>query len=202
MKRETKVTLLVAAIVTVLVGAPLLAQEQAPEMDDAMQKMMAAWAGYGEMGKEHELMARSVGEWKVTVKFWAAPGAPPSISEGSSTVKPIMGGRYLLESFTSSTPQGPFEGMGLNGFDNITGKYVGIWIDSMSTGIMRAEGSANEDGSVLTFTGESPDPMAGTYKQQRSVVTVVDDDHHLFEVFDATPDGTEFKSMEIAYERQ
>jgi len=185
-----------------MAAAPLLAEEQQPEMDEAMKAMMAAWAEYAEVGVEHELMARSVGEWKVTVTFWPAPGAPPSVSEGAASVKTIMGGRYLFEEFHGATPDGPFEGLGVTGFDNIKKRFVSIWVDSMSTGIMRAEGTASEDGKVLSFTGESPDPVAGAYKQQRSTTTIIDDNTHRFEIFEKAPDGAEYRNMEILYERK
>ena len=202
METRRGIKILAFVVAMVVAAGPLAAQEQAPEMDEAMQAMMAAYAEYAEVGREHELMARAGGEWKVRVKMWTSPGTPPMVSEGTSSVKLIMDGRYMLEEYNASTPMGHFEGLGLHGYDNIKNRYVGVWIDSMSTGIMRAEGTANEDASVLSFTGESPDPVAGAYKQQRSTMTIVDANTHRFETFEKTPDGTEWRNMEILYERR
>jgi len=34
----------------------------------------------------------------------------------------------------------PFEGMGLDGYDNASKEYISIWIDNMGTGIMYMKG--------------------------------------------------------------
>lgn len=192
----------IAAMVAVA-AIPAAAQEGG-EQDAAMAEMMAAWAEYAEIGPAHQDLQRRGGDWDVTVKFWYAPGAPPEVSQGSSTVEPVMGGRFVLEHFSSTMPDGtPFEGMGLSGFDNLKKSFVATWVDVMSSGILTAESTSySEDFSRIEYEGMTPDPMAGTYKQQRSVETWKDDDTRVMEAWETGPDGTEVKVMEITYVRK
>jgi len=187
----------------VLAAVPAAAQEGG-EQDAAMAEMMKAWQAYAAVGAPHEALQRREGAWDVTVKFWYAPGAEPQVSKGSSTVEPIMGGRYMLERFSSSMPDGSaFEGMGLVAYDNMKGRFQAMWIDSMSTGFMTAESvSHSDDFSRITYRGETPDPAAGRYKEQRSVESWRGGDTRVLEAFEAGADGEDHKVMEITYSRR
>ena len=169
-----------------------------------MTRMMAAWASYAEVGPAHEALQERAGEWDATVKFWYAPGTPPEVSEASSTGEPIMGGRYILERFTSTMPDGSsFEGMGLTGYDNLRHRFVAMWIDTMSSGILTAESTSYaDDFSHIEFRGEAPDPVAGRYKVQRSAEHWTDADTRVMEAWETGPDGSEMKVMEITYTRK
>ncbi len=201
--RLSTLALAVAGLIIAVTATTAPAQEGG-EVDAAMAEMMAAWAEYAAVGPAHQDLQRRVGDWDVTVKFWYAPGAPPEVSEGSSTVEPIMGGRYILEHFTSTMPDGsPFQGMGMTGYDNLKESFVATWVDVMSSGILTAESSSYaDDFSRIEYHGETPDPMAGTYKKQRSVESWRGDDTRVMEAWEAGPEGTEVKVMEITYVRR
>ncbi len=182
---------------------PAVAQNT-EEMDAAMAQMMAAWEAYAEVGAPHEALLARQGTWDATVKFWYGPDTPPEVSQASSTVEPIMGGRYILERFSSTMPDGTaFEGMGLAGYDNLKKAFVAMWIDSMSSGILTAESTSyTADFSRIEFRGEAPDPVAKRYKTQRSAESWPDGDTRIMEAWEQGPDGTEMKVMEITYRRK
>jgi len=48
---------------------------------------------------------------------------------------------------------------------------------------------------------EMPNPQTGEPMTRKSVINLIDDDHHSMEMFFVAPDGTEMKGMEIQYER-
>jgi hypothetical protein len=202
-RREILGVLVGMALGVAAAAAPAMAQD-AGEVDEAMVQMMAAWASYAEVGPPHEALGERAGQWSATVKFWYTPDAPPEVSEATSTGEPIMGGRYLLERFASTMPDGsPFEGMGLVGYDNLRDQFVAMWIDSMSSGILTAESTAySDDFSRIEYRGEAPDPVAGSYKVQRSVEYWPDDDTRVMEAWETGPDGDEMKVMEITYRRR
>ena len=80
-------------------------------------------------------------------------------SEGTSTVKPIMDGRYMQVEMKGEMPgMGEFTGVGIYGFDNVSQKFVSIWIDNHSTGIMNGTGELSDDGKTITwnYTGNCP----------------------------------------------
>lgn len=191
-----------AALILLALSLPAWSQEPAPAKDDPMQAMMAAYARYGEIGKEHRLLHQRVGTWDVTVRMWMAPGSPAEESKGTSECRLILGGRYIQEKFESMVMGQPFSGLGLTGFDNIKKKYVSIWIDSMSTGIMTSEGVPAADGKSIEYVGDLPDPVANKYRQQRTVEYEEVAGRRRMEAFDVGSDGKPFRSMEMVYIRR
>ena len=97
----------------------------------------------------------------------------------------------------------PFNGIGLYGFDNVSGKYVSSWIDNMGTGMMTSIGTADASGKVINWVGTMNDPITGKPTKERMVMTVIDDNHHTFEMW-GTPPGAkkEMKVMTIDYVRK
>src|SRR5262245_55210106 len=171
-----------------------------PAMDPkAMQEMMMKAAA---LGPQHELFKKLEGEWDLVVKSSMDPSQPPTETKSKSTIRTLMDGRYCQEE-TSGDFQGmPFTGMGLTGYDNVLKKYVSIWIDNMATGIMTSQGTVDATGKVITWTGESSDPMTGKPSKMRMVTRITDDDHHTFEMYGRGADGKEMKMMEIIYTRR
>jgi hypothetical protein len=179
-----------------------MAQEPSPANQAAMQAMMEAFEKYAAIGPQHRGLARRAGSWKVKASFWSDPGAPPVTSDGTSEATMIMDGRFVMEKFEMATPDGPFKGLGIVGFDNIRAKYQSVWIDMMSTGVMFAEGSGDDAARSIDYRGEEPDPVAWGYKPYRSVEAWLDDRTRRLETFESAPDGGEFKVMELLYTRK
>ena len=94
-----------------------------------------------------------------------------------------------------------FEGMGILGYDNTAKKHFSTWIDSMSTMLMTSEGTCDSSGKVMTLYGTHTDPMTGAKKTQKSVSSMINNDKHVFEMFDRAPDGKEFQSLVVTYTR-
>ncbi len=153
-------------------------------------------------GEEHAQLAKRAGEWNFHGKMWPYPGVPAEEFDATSSIKSVMGGRYLFEETEGEFQGEKFQGFGIGGFDNLTHEYVGTWIDNMGTGIIRFQGTASTDGKVIDYTGEHPDLMNGRYKTVRAVETITDDDNFVVSMYDTTPDGQEFKMMEMSYTRK
>ena len=199
MTRRASMMTVFVALAVALVG-PAQAQEPAGPASDP-QATMDAWARAMTPGPQHAALAKMVGEFKLTVKSYMEPGAEPMVSTVSASRKMIMGGRYLEETVQGSFMDQPFEGRGLTGYDNLTGRWWGMWVDSMSTALMTSWGEWDEASGVGTFWGEFTDPVTGELQKSRSVMTRLDGGNELMESFIVTPQG-ETKSMEILYERQ
>jgi hypothetical protein len=95
----------------------------------------------------------------------------------------------------------PFNGIGFTGYDNNTKKYVSTWMDSMSTGILFFEGTADAGGKTITQKSRYNDPAKGP-AEWRSVTRIVDDNTEIFEMFNSVKGGKEEKMMEITYTRK
>jgi hypothetical protein len=131
-----------------------------------------------------------------------APGAPPSEADATSENKMALGGRFLEQRFQSSFMGQPFSGIGYVGFDNVKKKYVSTWMDTMGTMIMAMEGAADPAGKVITAAGRMPDAFTKKVTSFKSVTTLVDPDHHVYEMWATEPDGTVYKNLEIHYTRK
>ncbi len=189
-------------VVALAVGADEKAKKTMPagKMDE--KAMMEMWAKYSTPGAEHKRLEQFVGTWDTTVKTWMEPGAPPQESQGVSENKMALGGRFLEQHYEGRFMDQPFTGMGFTGYDNYKKKYIGTWMDSMGTAIMNSTGTADASGRTITFTGTMDDFMAKKTVRLKETLTVVDDDHHTFEMWAPGPDGKMFKSMEIQYTRK
>ncbi len=96
----------------------------------------------------------------------------------------------------------PFNGMSLTGYDNMKQKYIAVWVDDMSTGMVMTEGSAENNGKAITFMGKMNCPATGEKDMPiRHVLRIVSPNKHVFEMYDASK-GTEAKTMEITYTRK
>lgn len=152
-------------------------------------------------GAYHEHLKALAGRFQQEIRWWIRPGSEPNISVGLAEVTVIMGGRYVKQQVQGEMAGEPFHGLGLIGYDNQKRKYVSIWIDNLSSGIMSGEGTCDRTGKVFTFVGSFADSVTGKQKTVRMVTRVVDADHQLFERYESRRDGEEFKTMEISSTR-
>jgi hypothetical protein len=170
-------------------AAPAVAQEDA--------EAMAVWQEYMTPGEEHQHMAQGAGEWRQELTFWMAPGGEAQQATSTSTVEAILGGRYLSEEMTGTMMGMPFEGRGTFGFDNAKDQHFMTWVDNMGTGLMVGWGVPEGENKVA-YSGTFVDPATGDDKPFRTVVTEVDANHMIMEMYVPAPDGSgEFKNMEI-----
>ena len=156
----------------------------------------------GTPGAEHERLDQFIGTWDAQVKMWMGPECDVDESQGTMVNSWELGKRFLRHDYSSQWHGMEFEGAGYWGFNNATGKYEGLWIDTVSsTGFNLEFGDCDDAGKTWNMAGEVDVPGVGKMKK-RSVVTVKDADHHSMETYFQNPDGTEFKAMEIQYSRK
>lgn len=164
--------------------------------------MMKNWTAYMQPGKEHQLMASWNGTWDTEITSWAAPGAPPSKITGTVENQMLLDGRYQQSLHQASWEGAPFQGISTMGYDNAKKIFVSTWIDNMGTGIMSAEGPWDEATQSITFTGRMVDPSRLKEVGIREIFKVIDSNTQVMEMFAPSPDGKEFKSMEIRFTRK
>ena len=176
------------------------ASQAMPAMDE--KAMMEQMMKLGSPGPHHEQFKKMEGEWNKTVKWTMDPSQPAQETHSTAVVTLLMDGRYMQEQSTGEMMGRPFTGMGITGYDNIIKKYVSTWIDNMGTGIMMSEGVPDASGNVVNWTGQSSDPMTGKVSKYRIVSRMIDDNKHTWTMYMKGPDGKEFQTMEITYERK
>lgn len=182
---------------------PLFANE--PSADDAAKKqeMMETWKKYSTPGKGHKIFASMVGKWKYTSRMWESAEAKPEESTGTSTMKTIMGGRFLQHDTKGKAMGMPFVGMGIMGYDTVKESYDSLWLDSMSTGMMRGTGTFDDATQTLKDSGSFSCPMAKDKVMTfRSEWKITDKNNMVYTMWTPDKDGKEFKMMEITYKRK
>jgi hypothetical protein len=203
MKKSKTLILLTAMVLAIFIGSFAVAQDKAVDesgMAGMTPEMMAKWAEMATPGDNHRALDGMVGSWAATTKWWAAPDTEPMASTGTCTNNWMLGGRYIMSTYNGDMMGQPFEGLGLMGYDNYKQKYIHIWMDSMGTMWMTSEGTMEGDTCILN--SEFDDFLTGKKGTMRQEVKIIDNDHHVVNMFTFTPDGKEFKMMEIAYTRK
>src|SRR5262245_63294417 len=143
-------------------------------------------------GPEHEVLKKHVGTWDLTMKFGGME------SRGTVTYSMDLGGLWLASSLVSEFGGQKFQGRGMDSYDARKNKYVGVWIDSMSTAPLVMEGTYDKEKKTLTMAGEGPG-MDGKPTRYRAVSEWKDDDTIHFSMH--VGDGAE-PAFTIVYKRR
>ena len=131
------------------------------------------------------------------MKEWQDPNGEPEVSKSKATFKMTLGGLILEQHDEGSMMGHKFTGRGFNAFNKATGKYEAIWMDSMSSGIMKMVGE-KKDG-VIEYKGHFFGP-GGAKIECRYEMSKINEDKHLFVMYMDMGMGMN-KSMEMTYNR-
>ena len=172
----------------------------AQEAEDQAAQMQI-WMDYMTPGPMHEMLAKSVGDWKTITRFWMDPAGEPTETEGIGKTEMILGGRYQKSTHKSSMMGMETEGLFIMGYDNATQEFTATWIDNIGTGTAVAKGRYDESTNSINLNGAMVDPMSKQEMNFREVLKFLDDDHQLLEMY-VVYNGQEFKSMEIEFVKQ
>ena len=143
-------------------------------------------------GPEHEQLKKHVGTWDCTMKMMGAE------SKATAVYKMDLGGLWLSSEFSGELAGTKFSGKGMDTYDAAKKKYVGIWIDSMSTSPMVMEGTYDKEKKTLTMTGDGPG-MDGKPTKHKTVSEMPDDDTINFTMY--MGDGKD-PAFTIVYKRK
>ena len=173
-----------------------------PKHDPKSEEKMKAWMDYSTPSEAHKVLSSLAGKWKTTSKMWHTPDTKPEESVGTTTLRMVLGGRFLENKTTGKAMGMPFEGLGFIGYNNITKKYETLWLDNLATGMMRGAGSFDEKNQTLKDSGEFSCPMAKDKTQTyRSEWKIVDKNNLVFAMWSPDESGKEFKNMEMIFKR-
>ncbi len=198
---KASTTVLASTALLLAVSGSARAKDEPPKLTPEEQAEMDAYMKAGTPGPQHMKLAESVGSYDLKVKSWHDPKQPPMEEGGTATRTMALDGRVLVEEFHGSMMGQPFTGHGMTGYDNVTGKYWGTWMDSMSTGMMLSSGSCDAK-NTCTFTGSWPDPITKKEIKSRMVTRWTSPTTEIFEMYGPDKAGKEFKMMEITYSRK
>ncbi|MEM7481213.1 MAG: DUF1579 family protein [Acidobacteriota bacterium] len=163
------------------------------EMGD-MNEMMAAMQELATPGDCHKTLGATVGTFDVKMKMYPAPGAPAMESTGTSEGKWILGNRFVETNYSAEVMGQDFQGHALDGYDNQTKKYTGVWVDNMGTYTLVFKGECDPESKSRSMTANIMDPMGNKMKNRG--VTTATDTGYTYESYIVTDQG-EFKNLEL-----
>lgn len=191
----------VTTLCVALMVSPALAKEKKHEKPMDEKAMMELWKQAATPGEPHKQFAALAGSWTTQTKEWMEPGKPPTESSGTAELKMLLDGRFLYQEFNGQMMGQPFNGIGIDGYDNLRKKYVTVWMDSMGTGFFMMEGTASLDGKTITLKGSHPEPGGG-HMSHRAIWKLIDDNTQQFDMYGSHHGQKEMKMMEILYTRK
>lgn len=173
-----------------------------PAMSPELQAKMDAWTKASTPGAQQKQLAdHFAGEWSVKTTMWMDPAMPPMESSGTYTSAAEFGGRHVRGKYTGTFMGQPFEGEALTSYDNTSGKYVNLWVDSMGTGQYVTLGDYDPATKTYTFTGTTSDPTKPDKRStMKDVIRFESKDRYVMESYDVV-DGKDNKMMELVYTR-
>ena len=144
-------------------------------------------------GPEHEMLKKMEGTWDASMNFGGME------AKGTMVYKMELGGLWLVSDFSGEFGGMKFSGKGIDGYNPVSKKFVGIWVDSMSPFASHMEGTWDAATKTMTHygTGKNPD---GSEAKSKSIV-VYKDGGRVFTMFSQGPGGENdwVKMMEITY---
>ncbi|MBI3462822.1 MAG: DUF1579 domain-containing protein [Planctomycetes bacterium] len=146
-------------------------------------------------GPEHAKLKEMEGAWDCVMKMGDME------SKATAIYKSDLGGFWITSEFQGDFGGMKFTGRGLDGYDPMKKKYVGVWVDSMSPGAMVSEGTYDAAGKVLTMTGEGAG-QDGKPAKYKMTTEHKDKDHFVFSMYMIGPDGKEVPAFTIDYRRR
>lgn len=173
--------------------------KDAKVQEEVMKKMMEA----STPGPEHKKLSEMAGNWTYTSKNWMKADATPEESKGTSTMKMILGGRYLQQDIKGTAMGQPWEGLGFTGYNKVTKKYETIFMDGMGTGIMMGKGKWDTASNALKDSGKYACPLDGKDRDWRGEWKIIDANNMVYSMYGKglTGKGKEYKEMEITFVR-
>jgi Protein of unknown function (DUF1579) len=164
-------------VLGLIAAAPLTAQQQ-PEV---------------KAGPEHAKLKEAVGTWDATIKEKGGD------AKGVMKMEMGLNDLWLLEHFTADIGGKKFEGHGATSYDPATKKYVGVWIDSMSTRPMVTEGTYDSSKKTMTMHGNM---MHGDKSMKCTLTTVMKDADTKEFTIRGDMDGKDLEMVHIVYKRR
>lgn len=155
-------------------------------------------------GKMHKHLTSGAGVWNCNNTMWMGPDAEPIKTEGTTTITPILGGRFIkLEMIGEMPGPGKYKGVAIYGYDKVSDQFVSTWADNMGTGIANGVGELSADGKTLTWTYTYNCPITKKPAVMREVEKITGPDTRTLVMYGADPKtGEEFKMMKIELTRE
>lgn len=141
-------------------------------LSDAQEK-----PNFPEAEKEHRWLKQFVGQWQTESEGKMGPDQPPMKSTGTMSSR-MVGEFWVVSELVGEIPGMTVTAVETIGYDPRKRKYVGTWVDSVTSYLWTYEGVVDESGKTLVLEAEGPNFMAdGKVAKFRDTYTFKSKDH-------------------------
>lgn len=172
------------------------AQNPPPSSQDMQNQMQQALAA-AQPGPRHVQLMKLAGDYTTKETFYA-PGSEPQESTGTAKLKAILAGRFLEEQNSGQSFGQPYSGLRLYGYNNGSKQYEAIWIYDGSTAILVLDGTSDDNGKTVRYSGAFLGPT-GEKQTLRITITQNDVDHFTVKLLGENAGG--MSTLETVYSR-
>jgi hypothetical protein len=107
--------------------------------------------------KHLDIMKMEEGVWDADITFPSNdPAKPDGKAKGVQTNRLKSGGLWMVNEF--SVDGTPYEGTGIWGYDRITNRFVGMWVDNNYQQMRFDDGRWNAEKQTMVWTSNVVDP--------------------------------------------
>ncbi|WP_442483697.1 DUF1579 domain-containing protein [Aeoliella sp. SH292] len=110
--------------------------------------------------KEHEWLAKFVGEWESSSNAPAMPGGEEMECSGTATYR-MLGGFWVIGEMKGDAGGMNMDAVQTIGYDPEQKAYVGTWVDSITGLMWKYKGSVDKSGNKISLEAEGPNFMTG-----------------------------------------
>lgn len=170
----------------------------------------ASWIALGKPGPSHRLLNMFVGTWNTRTTMYGtdvdpqtgiADSTSTSVHRGKAKTSWTLGNRFVREEFEGEMLGVPFQGFGLMGYDNGARRFTNMWVDSLATSMMNAQGKYFAEENRFEFVGRVYDPLISAERNVRTTIAIISPREYLVTTYEPSPKGQEMKTLEIRYEK-
>jgi uncharacterized protein DUF1579 len=164
-----------------------------PQTQSQMQQALAA----AQPGPQHAQLMKLAGDYTTKETFYA-PGSEPQESTGTAKLRAILGGRFVEEENSGQSFGQAYSGLRLYGYNNGSKQYEAIWIYDGSTAILVLDGTSEDNGKTVRYSGAFLGPT-GEKQTLRVNITQNDADHFTVKLLGESAGG--MSTLETVYTR-
>ncbi|MES2693790.1 MAG: DUF1579 domain-containing protein [Verrucomicrobiota bacterium] len=147
----------------------------------------------------HAWLQRCVGEWDSEIEMIVGPKQPSMKCRGTDSAR-MVGGFWLVSE--GKNLDFPYTCQLTLGYDPKAARYVGTWIDSMSSYLWHYTGAIDASGRLVLQT-EGPFPPAdGRFTKFREVTEFLTQDHRVFTSARMSEGGVWIPQLRIDFRRR
>jgi hypothetical protein len=158
-------------------------------------------AKFPEAKAEHLWLRQFAGQWQTESEAKMGPDQPPMKCTGTMSSR-MLGEFWVVSDLVGEMPGMTVRAVQTVGFDPAKKKYVGSWVDSVTSYMWKYEGVVDDSGKTLVLEAEGPNFMAGgKISRFRDAYTFKSKDHIIAKSSMQSADGSWVEVMTGSFRR-